>query len=151
MAGGPRFVHLDDVPWQEVRRQQHGDRTASVREKWLEFSPRYLSLYARWDPGMIVHAHGHRSDHVVFVVEGDMRCGEVHCPVGTHIALDEGDTFGPFVAGPDGVVLLEVMMGDPRSFPADAAGYDRLLADRGVEQLANPPISMPAWLEDTRS
>jgi hypothetical protein len=151
MAGGPRFVHLDDVPWQEVRRQQHGDRTASVREKWLEFSPRYLSLYARWDPGMIVHAHGHRSDHVVFVVEGDLRCGDVQCPVGTHIALDEGDTFGPFVAGPDGVVLLEVMMGDPRSFPADAAGYDRLLADRGVEQLANPPISMPAWLEDTRS
>ncbi len=31
--------HLDDLPWQEVRRQQHGDHTASVREKWLDFSP----------------------------------------------------------------------------------------------------------------
>ena len=100
---------------------------------------------------MIVHAHGHRSDHVVFVVEGDMRCGEVHCPVGTHIALDQGDAFGPFIAGPDGVVLFEVMMGDPRSFPADPEGYEQLLAERGIEQLANPPISMPAWLEDTRS
>jgi hypothetical protein len=151
MAGGPRFCHLDDVPWEEVRRQQHGDHPASVREKWLEFSPRYLSLYARWDPGMIVHAHGHRSDHVVFVLEGDMSCGDVRCPAGTHIALDQGDTFGPFVAGPDGVVLFEVMMGDPRSFPADAAGYEALLEERGVQQLPNPPIRMPAWLEDTRS
>jgi len=150
MAGGPRFARLDEVPWQEVRRQRQGDHEASVREKWLEFSPRYLSLYARWDPGMIVHAHGHRSDHVVFVLEGDMTCGDVHCRAGTHIALDHGDTFGPFIAGPDGVVLFEVMMGDPRSFPADPDGYRTLLAERGVEQLPNPAIDLPGWLEDTR-
>ena len=151
MAGGPRFARLDDVPWQEVRRQRHGDHEASVREKWLEFSPRYLSLYARWDPGMIVHAHGHRSDHVVFVLEGDMTCGDVHCPAGTHIALDHGDTFGPFVAGENGVELFEVMMGDPRSFPADAEGFAKFLAALGAEQMPNPPIDMPDWLEDTRT
>ena len=77
MTGGPRFRHLDELPWQEVRRQQQGDRIASVKEKWLEFSPRYLSLYARWDPGMIVQAHGHNSDHIVFVLEGSMTCGGV--------------------------------------------------------------------------
>ena len=151
MAGGPRIVHLDDVPWEEVRRQRHGDHDASVREKWIEFSPRYLSLYARWDPGMIVHAHGHRSDHLVFVIEGEMTCGDVRCPAGTHLALDHGDTWGPFIAGPDGVTLFEVMMGDPRSFPADPEAYARLLSERGVEQLPNPPISLPGWLEDTRS
>lgn len=151
MTGGPRFSHVDDTPWQEVRRQEHGDRTVSVRERWLDFSPRFLSLYARWDPGMIVHAHGHRSDHVVFVLEGEMTCGDVRCTPGTHIALDEGDTFGPFVAGREGVVLFEVMMGDPRSFPADPEGYERLLAARGVRQLPNPPIDLPDWLQDTRS
>lgn len=151
MTGGLRFSHVDETPWQEVRRQQHGDRTASVRERWLDFSPRFLSLYARWDPGMIVHAHGHRSDHVVFVLEGEMTCGDVRCTPGTHIALDEGETFGPFVAGPEGVVLFEVMMGDPRSFPADPEGYERLLAARGVRQLPNPPIDLPDWLQDTRS
>jgi hypothetical protein len=150
-AGSPRFRHLDGEKWQEVRRQQHGDHTASVWEKWLEFSSRYLSLYAKWDPGMIVQPHGHNSDHVVFVIEGEMTCGDVRCPAGTHIALDQGDTFGPFVAGPDGVVLFEVMMGDPRSFPADLEAYERFLADRGVQQLANPPIDMPDWLEDARS
>ena len=149
--GQPRFTHLDEFPWQEVRRQQHGDHTASVREKWMEFSPKYLSLYAKWDPGMIVQPHGHNSNHVVFVLDGEMTCGDVRCTKGTHIALDQGDTFGPFVAGPEGVELFEVMMGDPRSFPADLDGYERFLADRGVEQLPNPPIDMPAWLEDTRS
>jgi hypothetical protein len=110
MANSPRFRHLDDVKWQEVRRQQHGERIVSVYEKWMEFSDRYLSLYAKWDPGMIVQAHGHNSDHIVFVIEGSMTCGEVECPPGTHIALDQGDTFGPFVAGSEGVVLYEILM-----------------------------------------
>jgi hypothetical protein len=150
-AAGPRISHLDDFPWEEVRKQQHPGRTASVREKWLDFSPRFLSLYAKWDPGMMVHAHGHNSDHVIFVLEGDMTCGDVHCPTGTHIALDQGDTFGPFIAGPDGVVLFEVMMGDPRSFEADPEGWQRLLAEKDVQQLPNPPIELPDWLVDTRT
>jgi hypothetical protein len=151
MADSPRFSHLDELPWQEVRRQQHGDRVASVREKWLDFSDNYLSLYAEWDPGMIVQAHGHNSHHVVFVVRGDMTCGDVQCPTGTHIALDQGDTFGPFVAGREGVTLLEVMMGDPRSFPEDLDAYAEFLRDRSVVQLPNPPIDMPDWLPDTRT
>jgi len=151
MAGGPRITHIDDLKWQEVRRQQHGDRTVSIFEKWPEFSDRYLTVYARYEPGMIVQPHGHNSDHVVFVIEGDVMCGEVHCPAGTHIALDQGDTFGPFIAGPEGAVLFEVMMGDPRSFPADLEAYEQLLAERGVTQLANPPVDLPDWLEDTRT
>jgi hypothetical protein len=55
------------------------------------------------------------------------------------------------VAGPEGVTLFEVMMGDPRSFPADLEGYERFLVERGVRQLPNPPIDMPDWLEDTRT
>ena len=150
-AGSPRFVHLDDLGWQEVRRQRHGDRTASVYEKWLDLNDRFLSLYARWDPGTMVQPHGHNSDHVVFVLEGEMTCGDVHCGPGTHIALDQGDTFGPFIAGPEGVVLFEVMMGDPRSFPADQEAWQALLADRGVELLPNPPIDLPDWLPDQRN
>ena len=149
---GPRFSTLESTPDQEVRRIAKGDgATASVFEKWLDFSPRFLSLWARWDPGMIVHAHGHNSDHVVFVLEGEMTCGDVRCTPGTHIALNQGDTFGPFVAGPEGVVLFEVMMGDPRSFPADPDGWQRLLEEKGAVQLPNPAIELPGWLEDTRS
>src|SRR5436190_17573269 len=100
---------------------------------------------------MIVQPHGHNSNHVVYVLEGEMTCGDVRCVKGTHIGLDQGDTFGPFIAGPDGVELFEVMMGDPRSFPADKEGHDVFLARYDAEQLPNPPIDMPDWLEDTRS
>jgi hypothetical protein len=151
MPNSPRFSHLDDLEYQEVRRIGIGDREMSVREKWLDFSPEYLSLYAKWDPGMIVQPHGHNSNHVVFVLEGDMTCGDVVCRKGAHIALDQGDTFGPFVAGPNGVALFEVMMGDPRSFQADPEGHDRFLAEHGARQLPNPPIDMPDWIQDTRS
>src|SRR6478609_4522601 len=98
-GAGPRFSRLEDVPWEEVRKLDFGDRTASVREKWLDFSPRFLSLLAEWDPGMMIHAHGHNSDHIVYVLRGTVHCGDVECGPGTHIALDQGDTFGPFVAG----------------------------------------------------
>ena len=145
-----RFTHLDTVKSQEVRRQQHGDRTASIRDKWMEFSPKYLSLYCEWDPGVIVRSHGHNSDHVVFVIEGDMMCGDRYCPAGTHIAVDKGHALGPYIAGPHGTKLLEVMMGDPRSFPGDTDGFDALLKERGVVQLPSPPIDMPPWLKDTR-
>jgi hypothetical protein len=150
----PRIVHVDDVAWQEVRRQQHGpnpERTASVYERWLDTDGQFLSLHARWDPGMMVQPHGHNSDHVVFVLEGSMTCGDVECRPGTHIALDHGDDFGPFVAGPDGVVLFEVMMGDPRSFPARQDEWRALLDERDVRLLPNPPVVIPGGLEDTRN
>jgi hypothetical protein len=43
------------------------------------------------------------------------------------------------------------MMGDPRSFPADPEGFAAFLATRGAEQMPNPPIDMPDWIEDTRT
>ena len=42
-------------------------------------------------------------------------------------------------------------MGDPRSFPADEEGWERLLADHGATQAPNPQIALPDWLEDTRT
>lgn len=148
---GPRFRHADEEKWHEVRAIQVGERRASVWEKWLDFTPSFLSLQARWDPGMMIHKHGHNSDHVIFVIEGEMSCGEVRCTPGMHIALPQGEAFGPFVAGPQGVVLFEVMMGDPRSWPADPEGFEKLLAEKGAKRLPNPPIELPAWLKDTRN
>jgi len=33
------FVRADDVPWTEVIAQLHGERRASVHEKFLEWTP----------------------------------------------------------------------------------------------------------------
>ena len=151
MGASPRFRHADDEEWRVVRHLKRGDEVLRVEEKWLDFGPGFLSLLARWDPGMMVQPHGHNSDHVVFVLEGEVRCGEVRCTPGMHIALDRGDDFGPFVAGPDGVVLFEVMMGDPRSFPARQEEWERLLEESGMEKLPNPPIDLPHGLEDARN
>ena len=145
-----RFRHADDEKWQEVRAIEIDGRRAVVREKWMDFTPGFLSLYAKWDPGMMIHKHGHNSDHVVFVIEGEMQCGDVRCTAGMHITLEHGAAFGPFIAGPEGVTLFEVMMGDPRSWPADREGFDRLLALKNAKRLPNPPIELPDWLEDAR-
>ena len=104
-AAEPVFRHLDDadVPWQRVKAQRNADGSeSSVWEKWLAFSPepQYLSLYARYDAGMVVRRHGHNSPHVVFVIDGALRVGDRDCPAGTHIELPFGAAFGPIVAVP---------------------------------------------------
>ncbi|MDT5105437.1 MAG: hypothetical protein QOI25_2950 [Mycobacterium sp.] len=152
----PTFRHLDDpdVPWQQVKRIRRADGTeASVWEKWLAFSPEppYLSLYARWDPGMVIRRHGHYSPHVLFVIAGEMWCGARHCPAGSHIELPFGAAFGPFVAGPEGTTLLEVMMGDPRSWGDDPDAFAQALASHGAEPLPDVPLDFPDWLTDLRN
>jgi hypothetical protein len=152
----PTFRHVDDpdVSWQQVKAVRQADgSTSSVWEKWLAFSadPLYLSLYARWDPGMVVRRHGHYSPHVLFVIEGDMWCGDRHCPAGTHIELPLGAAFGPFVAGENGTLLFEVMMGDPRSWGDDPDAFGRALVAVGAQALPDPDIELPEWLEDLRS
>ena len=75
---------------------------------------------------------------MIFVVSGEMWCGERHCPAGTHVELPLGAAFGPFVAGPEGTVLLEVMMGDPRSWGDDP---DVVPARPGATGRRGPPRS----------
>jgi hypothetical protein len=131
----PTFRHVDDsdITWQQVKAIGHADGSvSSVWEKWLAFSPepQYLSLYAKWDPGVVVRRHGHYSPHVLFVIEGDMWCGARHCPAGTHI---------------------ELPLGDPRSWGDDPEAFQRALADRGAQALPDPEIELPEWLVDLRS
>src|SRR3954447_16249562 len=127
-----RITHIDDVEWQEVKAQQHGDRRVSVWEKYLEWTPELMVLYARYDPGMLIERHGHKSDHVLFVLEGEVTIDDVRCGPGTNVVLDQGTPFGPIEAGPDGAVMLELMLGDPRAEPADREGFAALLAARGI-------------------
>ena len=143
---GPRlaFVHLDDVPWREVIAQQHGDRRVSVHEKFLEWTPQRMVVLGRYDPGMVIERHGHASDNLVYVLEGDLQVGDRPCPAGTLIVLEEGAVFGPLVAGPAGCLLFETWGADVTPVAADKDGYHRLLEARGIRRLPNPPFERPA-------
>ena len=140
-----RITHVEDIEWQEVKAQRHGDRRVSVWEKYLEWTPELMVLYARYDAGMLTERHGHMSDHIVYVLEGEIIVGDERCGPGTNIVLEHGAAFGPIEAGADGALLLEIMMGDPRSVPADPQGFAELLAHRGITPLPNPPIQAPDW------
>jgi hypothetical protein len=154
----PTFTNMNDeddgIPFIPVRSQRNADGSEShVWEKWVGFSvePLYLALFARWDPGMIVRHHGHYSPHTLTVLSGSFTCGDVELGVGGHIELPLGASFGPFVAGPEGVELYEVMMGDPRSWSEDPDSIFEWLAARGATQLPDPPIELPGGLEDLRA
>ena len=152
----PTFRHLDDpdVPWQQCRRQRNADGTeSSVWEKWLAFSPdpQYLSLYARYDPGMIVRRHGHYSPHVVFVIEGELWVGDRRCPAGTHIELPARRRVRPAAGRRRGRRAVRGDDGRPALVgrPARAAST-QALAEQGAEPLPDVELDYPDWLADLR-
>ena len=55
------------------------------------------------------------------------------------------------MAGDEGAVLFEVMMGDPRGWGDDPDSFERVLAQHGAEALPDPPIDLPEWLDDLRT
>jgi hypothetical protein len=138
------FVHEADVPWQEVLAQRHGERRVSVHEKFLEWTPDRMVVLGRYDAGVVVERHGHASDHLVYVLDGELTIGDRRCPAGTLVVLEHGAVFGPLVAGERGALLFETWAGDPAPVPADKAGYQALLRERGIERLAPPTIIRPA-------
>jgi len=146
MTTEPRlaFVHIDDVPWTEVIAQMHGDRRVSVHEKFLEWNAQRMVVLGRYDAGMVIERHGHASDHLVYVLEGELLVGERRCPRGTLVVLEVGAKFGPLVAGDAGALLFEVWMGDPRPVPDDKEAYHALLKSKGIVRLPNPVFTKPA-------
>lgn len=147
MRGGPNIKHIDDVPWEEMLRFRFKDgRTASIWEKWIELSPRYVAFYNKWDPGAMTANHGHHGDHSVFVLQGEIRCGEHLCRAGTHIMLEYGDIFGPWIAGPEGATLYGFIAGEGTPFSGDPAVFEAFLAEHGAESVPLPmPKRMPPW------
>jgi hypothetical protein len=145
MSEEPRlaFVHVDDVPWTEVIAQLHGERRVSVHEKFLEWTPDRMVVLGRYDPHVVIERHGHASDHLVYVLEGELLVGDRPCRPGTLIVLEVGAKFGPLVAGAEGALLFEVWMGDPRPVPADKEEYYRLLKTKGIVRLPNPKFTKP--------
>jgi hypothetical protein len=148
------FTHRDDGPWQQVRAQRHPDGTDRfVTDRYFVMSrePEYMSLLSRWDAGMVVHRHGHWSHQIVYVLRGEVQIGDRVCTEGTHIDLPLGASIGPMIAGREGCDMLEIAMGDGRSWEANRAEFLQLLTDRGITPLPYPPMDLPDWLPDRRS
>ena len=147
------FTHRDRLEPQQVRTQRHPDGSQrSVWDRWfvVRKDPPFVSLHTAWDPGVVMHKHGHKGHHIVYVLAGGMWCDGRWCDPGTHIEIPEGAAAGPYVAGPEGVELFEVTAGDGGSWEADPDGFAALLAEKGVTMLPNPPIALPVWMEDSR-
>jgi hypothetical protein len=132
------FRHIDDIPSQEVRAQMHGDRRAGVHLRFMEWSPTRVVIFTEYDPGLVLEAHGHKSDHVIYVTKGSVTIGDTECTPGMMVLLEQGAVFGPIVAGPAGTELIEFYTGDCGPVPADEAGYHRLLEERGITLEPNP-------------
>ena len=129
---GPRFVHIGEVPPHQPVVQMHGERRVAVHLQVLDWSPERFIAYTRYDPGLILSRHCHKSDFTVFIIAGEVEVGGRSCPAGTLIMLDKDKYFGPLIAGPEGCTLLESYAGDVTSVHESDEAYHALLAERGI-------------------
>ena len=140
-----KFLHIDNFAPIEVKAQMHGSRRAGVHLRFLEKTPSRMFIHCHYDPGMTIEAHGHASDHAIFVLGGSVPIGAVECRTGMLVVLEQGAIFGPLVAGPDGTDLLEFYAGDPTPVPADPPGFAAFLDERGILPVSvSPPAGLPS-------
>jgi redox-sensitive bicupin YhaK (pirin superfamily) len=137
------FIHAEDVPKQEVVAQMHGGRRVSVWSQFLEFTERRMVALVEYDPGLVLERHQHKSDHTIYIIEGEVSISGHRCTPGTLIVLEKGATFGPMITGPAGCRLLEHYAGDPMPVPVDKEEYYGILRERSIERLPNPRYSPP--------
>ena len=145
------YWHLDDIDWTEVQCQQNADGSVSVvREKWPIIRPDFLSAHVHYEPGMVVRRHGHRSNHIVFVLGGSGWIGTEPCEPGTHIHVPLGSAFGPIIAGPEGLTCWELSFGEFGGWGDQPELYANEIAERGITPLPDPPLEIGAWFVDPR-
>lgn len=130
---GLRFVHIAEVPPREAVAQMHGDRRVGVHLQVLDWSPDRFIAHTRYDPGLILARHSHKSQFTVFIIDGEVEVGGRSCPAGTLIMVEKDVAFGPLIAGPEGCTLLESYAGDVTSVHEDDEAYHAMLAERGIE------------------
>jgi anti-sigma factor ChrR (cupin superfamily) len=143
MGDGLKIRHIDDVEWTEVRAQTDGTRRRSVWNRFISMTPERAVIHTRYDPGMVLPRHAHKSEEVIYVLEGDLMIGDTHCPTGTVVILEPGTSFGPLIAGDEGCLIFEVFRGTTDPADEDPEGFRRLLDDRGVTNLPHPPFTVP--------
>lgn len=147
----PAFHHVDDIAWTPVQRQRNADGSESViRERWPIIRPGFLSAYVVYEAGMVVRRHGHRSNHVVILLDGGAWLAGDWCEAGTHVHVPLGAAFGPIVAGPEGVTCWELSFGEFGGWGDAPERFDAEIAARGVTPLPDPPIEIGDWFVDPR-
>jgi quercetin dioxygenase-like cupin family protein len=145
------FADVHDIEWTPVQRQRNADGSESVvRERWPIMRPDFLSAYVHYEPGMVVRRHGHRSNHVVFVLGGGVWLGDRWCTPGTHVHVPLGAAFGPIIAGPEGVTCWELSFGEFGGWGDEPELYERAIEARGVTPLPDPPLELGDWFVDPR-
>jgi anti-sigma factor ChrR (cupin superfamily) len=110
----------------------HGDRRVGVHLQVLEHNAARFVAHTRYDPGLILARHAHKSDALIFILDGEVQIGEGSCRAGTLIVLEKDNFFGPLIAGPEGCTFLESYAGDVASVHEDDELYHQLLSSKGI-------------------
>jgi ChrR Cupin-like domain len=139
------FVHSGDVEAVEVKSELREGTRRSVWLKFLELTPEASVFHTRYDPGLVLQRHGHRSNHYIFVIDGEVRFDTEVCSAGSLVRLPHGATFGPIWVGDEGAEILEIYLGDCRPEPADKSEWQRIKDEHDIVDLPNPPLPVPEW------
>lgn len=105
----PKFWHLD-TSWDDIPSVEHpgGIVTKQLTVGHPEHSDGPHLVWARFPPGYTVDPHTHGCDYAEIILEGSQQVGRTWHHEGAVRVVQSGTTYGPLVAGPDGVTALVI-------------------------------------------
>ena len=109
-----RFAHSEDIamvptreraPAETLQKLSEGERNTASR-MLFPGTDRELQLFeVEVQPGDRIEGHAHEHDEIIYVLKGELRFGQRHCPAGAAVYVPAHTLYG-FSAGPDGCNFL---------------------------------------------
>ena len=138
-----RFVHVDEVPAQEVVAQLHGARRVGVHLKFLEWTKDRMVAFTYYDPGLILERHAQAATRPSSSSRATSPSAITLPRRHPHRAGEGGRVRPDSSRGRTGARFLECYGDDVRPVPVDKDAYFDLLAEQGISRLPNPVWEAP--------
>ena len=122
---GIRVIREDDMPWTDGSEYVKDGVSLRTHSRFpiahFEETGPWLGR-ARYDAGMVVKAHWHPCNEILYITHGQITIGDETYGPGTTLAIDEGTVYGPIEAGPEGAQFLTIRDRHPKGLmkPQDA-------------------------------
>lgn len=108
------IVHESERDWREGSTKIiDGKRAVALNKLLSTFEPNLYVMRVDFDPFMRVERHKHASDHVIYIMEGELILEGRTVPAGTCLSFKADKFYGPESAGPNGAKTMIIFDGSP--------------------------------------
>ena len=120
------IVHESEREWRTGSTKRiDGKEHAALNKILSTLEPNLFVMRVDFDPNMLVERHKHASDHVIYIMEGEIIVEGTKVHAGSCITIKKDVFYGPESAGPEGCRTVIIFDGSPEQTFEDPEAQGR--------------------------